>query len=96
MDQRAHRLIDRIYAAALEPDVWQEVSEGFSEIFGGSPVTLGFVLPGGGPVGIRYAVGIEPEHWSSYFEHLIKDLPWSARSMYEFADRWGHLGEVIV
>ena len=37
MEDRAHRLIDRIYAAALDSDVWQQVAEGVSEIFGGSP-----------------------------------------------------------
>ncbi len=95
MDERAHSLIDRIYAAALDPRVWQEVTEGVSEIFDGAPTTLGFVIPGGGPVGIRHAVGIEPERWTTYFEHLLKDVPWSARCMYEFANRWGHLGEVL-
>ncbi len=45
MYQRALQLIDRIYAAAVDPDVWQAVTEGVSDIFGGSPTMLSFVIP---------------------------------------------------
>jgi hypothetical protein len=58
MHERALRLIDRIYAAAVDPDVWQEVTEGVSEIFDGSPRMLSFVIPGEDG-GTRYAVGID-------------------------------------
>ena len=95
MDERAHRLIDRIYAAALEPDLWLEVTEGISELFGGSPVMLGFVLPDEA-AGTRFAVGIEEPYRSSHVEHMFKDLPWSTRYMYQFKDRWGNMGEVEV
>jgi DNA-binding CsgD family transcriptional regulator len=93
MEDRAHRLIDRVYAAALDFDVWQEVTEGVGEIFGGSPVMLGFVLPG--VASPRFAVGIEERYRVSHIEHLFKDIPWSTRHMFHFADRWGHLGEVM-
>jgi DNA-binding CsgD family transcriptional regulator len=94
MDERAHRLIDRIYAAALNPDVWQQVTEGVSEIFAGSPTMLGFMIPGE-EAGPRYAVGVDPEYRMSHMEHLFKDVPWSTRYMYAFVDRWGDLGEVM-
>jgi len=96
MDERAHLLIDRIYAAALNPDVWQQVTEGVSEIFGGSPAMLGFMIPGEDvDVGPRYAVGVDEPYWLSMLEHLFKDTPWSTRDMYAFKDRWGDLGELI-
>jgi DNA-binding CsgD family transcriptional regulator/PAS domain-containing protein len=94
MDQRAHLLIDRIYAAALDPDLWLQVTEGISELFGGSAVLLGFVLPDE-VAGPRYAVGIEEKYCKSHVEHLYKDVPWSNRYIYHFKDHWGHMGEVI-
>jgi len=94
MDERAHRLIDRIYAAALDPNVWQEVAAGVSELFGGSSLMLSFVLPGD-TAGAQYVVDVEEPYRSSYTEHLFKDVPFSTRYMWHFMDRWGHLGEVI-
>ena len=75
MEDRAHRLIDRIYAAALDSDVWQQVAEGISEIFGDSPVMLGFVNPGE-----RWARATwwrRRAYRSSHVEHMFKDVPWS-------------------
>jgi DNA-binding CsgD family transcriptional regulator len=94
MDERALQLIDRIYAAALDPDVWQQVTEGVSEIFGDSPTMLSFVIPGES-AGARYAVGVKEPYLSSHVEHLFKDIPWSTRYMAHFFDRWGDLGEVL-
>jgi len=94
MDELALRLIDRIYAAALEPDAWQEVTEGVSELFGGSPTMLSFVIPGE-TTGECYAVGVDEPYRSSHTEHLFEDLPYSTRYMWQFVDRWGDLGEVL-
>jgi DNA-binding CsgD family transcriptional regulator len=95
MDDRAHALVDRIYAAALEPDRWHDVVEGVSEIFGGSPVNLGFLLPGDLSMGERYSVGLRPEFLDCYLEHLFKDVPWSARYVARFVDRFGDMSEVL-
>ena len=94
MYERVLRLIDRIYAAAVDPDVWQDVTEGVSEIFAGSPTLLSFVIPGEA-AGTHYAVGIAEPFRSTHVEHLFKDTPWSTRYMAQFLDRWGDLGEVI-
>jgi DNA-binding CsgD family transcriptional regulator len=93
MDERAQGLIDRIYAAALDPDVWQRVAEGVSEIFGGSPTMLDFVTPES--AGNGYVVGVEEPYRTSHFEHLLKDTPFSSRYVLQWADRFGDLGEVI-
>jgi len=95
MDDRAHVLVDRIYAAALEPDVWNEVVEGVSEIFHGAPVSLGFLVPGDLSLGARYSVGLQPEFLDRYLEHLLKDVPWSTRYMDRFVDRFGDMSEVL-
>lgn len=95
MDDRAHALVDRIYAAALQPDLWNEVVEGVSEIFGGSPVNLGFLIPGDLTMGERYSVGLRPEFLDTYLEHLLKDVPWSTRYITRWVDRFGDMSEVL-
>jgi DNA-binding CsgD family transcriptional regulator len=94
MYERAHRLIDCIYAASLEPDVWQQVAEGVSEIFGGSALMLDFVVSGDAAEQ-GYTVGVEEPYRSSHVEHLFKDVPFSSRHVLQWADRFGDLGEVI-
>jgi DNA-binding CsgD family transcriptional regulator len=95
MDDRAHRLIDRIYAAVLDFDVWQEVTDGVAELFGGSAVLLGFMLPHEDAIGPRFATGIDESYWSSHFPHMLRDLPYSTKYLQAFADRWGDIGELF-
>jgi len=95
MDERAHRLIDRIYAAALDPEVWQEVTEEFSALFGGAPTMLGFLIPGEFSLGPRYFVGLDEDYLADYLPRLLRDIPWSTKYMAHFVDRWGDMGEVI-
>jgi len=95
MDDRAHHLVDRIYAAALDTDVWSEVVEAVSEIFDGSPVLLGFLLHDHDSQGERYAVGLHPDYLDRYLEHLLKDVPWSTQHMSRFVDRFGDMSEML-
>ena len=95
MDERAHKLIDRIYAAALEPDVWHEVVAEVSALLDHSPVMLGFLLPGESSLSTHYACGLRDEYLDSYFEHLLKDTPWSTRFMQPFMERFGDMSEVL-
>lgn len=95
MDERAHRLIDRIYAAALDREVWQQVAEGFSGFFDDSLVLFGFSVPGDPSGPPHYAVGIEPEWRDCYMEHFLNGLPWSTRYVRDLIDRFGHLGESL-
>ncbi len=95
MDERAHRLIERIYAAALDLEAWNDVVAEISAIFGGSPVMLGFLLPDESSLGAQYTIGLREEYRDSYFEHLLKDVPWSMRFLKPFVDRYGDLSEVL-
>lgn len=95
MDQRAHQLIDRIYAAALEPRTWQEVTEQIGELLGGASAMMSFVQPDETPGEPRYAFGIADEFRDAYVECLYRDLPWSTRYVYEFTERWRPMGEVL-
>jgi DNA-binding CsgD family transcriptional regulator len=94
MEDRAHRLIDRIYASVLDFDAWQEVSDGISEVFGGAAVMVGFMLPNDA-AGPRFATGVEQSYWNSHFPHMLRDLPYSTKYMLAFADRWGDIGELF-
>ena len=46
MDERAHSLIERIYAASLDLNAWQQVVEEMSGLFDGAAVLMSFFLPG--------------------------------------------------
>jgi DNA-binding CsgD family transcriptional regulator len=94
MDDCAHKLIDTCYAAALEPERWQEVAELVSERFGGSPVTLGFILPGSAEVQY-YTVGVDHARQDTYAEHLLAEGRWTTRFTAHFADRFGQIDEVM-
>jgi DNA-binding CsgD family transcriptional regulator len=95
MDERAHRLIDRIYAAALDIEAWQGVVEEISSLFGGSPVLLGFLLPFDSSLGRQFSVGLREGYRESYFEFLLNHTPWSTRFMRPFRDRFGDMSEVL-
>jgi DNA-binding CsgD family transcriptional regulator len=95
MDSRAHQLIDRIYAAALDGDLWQEVVEGISRLFGGAPIVMGFAIPDARLGGPRYGVDVKEPYLHTDMEHLFRDLPWSTRYHYAFMDHWGGIDEVL-
>jgi DNA-binding CsgD family transcriptional regulator len=95
MDERAHRLIDRIYAAAIDTDVWNDVVAQVSAMFGGSPVMLGFLLPGESSLSAQFSIGLREEYHASYFEQLVKHTPWSTRLLLPYVDRFGDLSEVL-
>lgn len=95
MDERAHTLIDRIYAAALDHRVWQEVAEGLSAFFDGSPLVLTFALPAEAGLSPHFSVGVEDAYRDNYIEQLFKGLPVSLRLAGDYSERWGHLGEAL-
>jgi len=95
VDERADELIDRIYEAAVHPEGWQAVAEGFSAIFSGSPVNIGIMVdcgPGSKP---RYTAGLDPEGMGGFLEHLVQDVPWSRGVFFRSADRFGELSEEL-
>jgi DNA-binding CsgD family transcriptional regulator len=87
MDDRDHQLIERIYDASLRTEAWQGVVHRVSELFGNSPVMLGFFRPGESHFGPRFSVGLRPEFLDSYLPHLLNDVPWSTRAMRHLVDR---------
>ena len=98
MDERALELIDRIYAAALDPDAWIDVVRGFSDFFGGGPVLLTLnpsLEPGPWSGTLQYAVGIEDDYARSYWEFVYRVGVYSSRYSTHFADHWGDMRELV-
>ncbi|MDH3520373.1 MAG: helix-turn-helix transcriptional regulator [Myxococcales bacterium] len=95
MHDRSHTLIDDIYEAALRPEAWQAVVQGFSEIFGGSPVLLGFVMPGDVTATPRYATDLRESFLPLYSEHLRKDLGWAHRHLGRCSGRFLDLANIF-
>jgi DNA-binding CsgD family transcriptional regulator len=95
MDDRDHQLIERIYDSALRPEAWQGVVHRVSEMFGGSPVMLGFFRPDETSFGPRFSVGLRAEYLDAYLEHLLNDLPWSTRTMRQLVDRVAPISEAF-
>jgi DNA-binding CsgD family transcriptional regulator len=94
VDDRDHQLIERIYDAALRPEAWQGVVLRVSELFGGSPVMLGFFRPGESSFGPRFSVGLREEFLDTYLEYLL-EAPWSPRDMRRLVDRVGSVAETF-
>jgi DNA-binding CsgD family transcriptional regulator len=95
MDDRDHQLTERIYDAALRTEAWQGVVHQVSEMFGGSPVMLGFFRPNENHFGPRFFVGLREEFLDTYLPHLLNDVPWSTRAMRYLVDRVAPISEAF-
>jgi DNA-binding CsgD family transcriptional regulator len=98
VDERAHYLVEKIYAAAVDPAGWQDVVDELSVIFHGSPVALD-ILPMKGDGHIRrFASGADAERMSDFFQRLVSDTSWTNRHIVRYtggfvdmADDLGHI-----
>ena len=84
MDMEEHTLIERIYAAATEPDRWQDFAEDLSKALAGAHLGFGLNHPTDPLAGTAYLVGITPEgtrkkldRWKTGFHHIGRaaDVP---------------------
>ena len=89
----AHRLIDRIYEAAVSPEAWNHFVAELSQAYGGAAVLLALNFPPAAPQ--RYGVGLIEEFRDSYLEHMVKGLPWSSVVLDHYMGRFGDGGEVF-
>ena len=64
-NERLQIVIDLIYEAAIQPSAWTDVCEAMSELFDGSAVLIGTVLPPDGRIDANYCSGMLPELASS-------------------------------
>jgi DNA-binding CsgD family transcriptional regulator len=93
VDERADELIDRIYEAGLHPEGWQAVAEGFSAIFGGSPVNIGILISGVAGLQPRYVVGMPLEGTVRFLEHVVEQPSWSMKVFRRYADCFRDMSE---
>jgi DNA-binding CsgD family transcriptional regulator len=100
VDERAHRFVDCIYAAAVDPARWQDVVDELSVIFHGSPVALDILaIKGEGNIR-RFACGADAERLSDFFQRLVAETSWTnrhiARYTGAFVDMAEHLGHIDI
>ena len=98
LDERAHHLVETVYAAAVDPARWQDVTDQLSAIFRGSPVALDLLSFRGESKLRRYATGADPERMGDFFARLVAETSWTnrhiahyTRAFVDMADDLGHL-----
>jgi DNA-binding CsgD family transcriptional regulator/PAS domain-containing protein len=93
-DGDTHRLIDQIYESAVRPEVWNDVIEKISELFGGSPVFGEFFVPNrSGDLLVN--IGLDDEYRATYNEFWLKYIPWSPELDLLFTNRFGRLSDAL-
>jgi len=95
LESRALQLIDRIYAAAVDPTCWQDFVEALSQDFEGAYVAFGLMAPDDPFAGTAYLVGITQEYRRSFAENLIKGLPFAGHFGPGSSKRFGDLGDLF-
>jgi DNA-binding CsgD family transcriptional regulator len=78
--ERILQLIDRVYAAAVEPDGWPAALGELSEALGGAAVQLSIRLPGGdhGRADPVIRVHLDERHHAAFLRHAVEALPWGS------------------
>ncbi len=96
LDQQALHLVERIYAAAVDPEEWWAVSGSLSEAFGDAAVGIALQLPGfPGSALIYVSEGFLPAYRNSFVVHLARGLPWQEARTHNFLGRFGLANEVF-
>jgi DNA-binding CsgD family transcriptional regulator len=93
-DAQLHDLIDRIYASAVRPELWSDVIQGLSELFGGSPVLGELYLPHASDDPL-VSVGLQQEYVLNYARDTTNLLPWATRVESQLADRFHLMSEAL-
>lgn len=82
------RLIDRIYDAALAPELWPQFLEALAETMDSSVANIGFASTKRAPA-IAVAVRFDPEASHRYHEHYARLDPWANAAPKQGLDRTG-------
>lgn len=88
-------LVDRIYAAALEPAGWQDFASALSRAYGGAPTGFALQVPGFPFSGVLYVVGFAEQYYDRFMAHVLRGLPWDAARARNFVGRFGLASEVV-
>lgn len=93
--QRTVQIVEQIYRATVDPEVWSEVAASLSREMGGAAVGIALSFPMFGPPGRFYDSGFLPE-WKPHFEeHFERDFPWKPGLETHFVGRFARGDEVF-
>ena len=81
----AIELIDRIYAAVLDPAEWKGFVDRLSEHYEDAAVVFALQVPGAPSVGgAMFQVGFLPQYRARFLEHVLRGLPWEEARRNQF------------
>ncbi len=96
LEQRALSLIEKIYDAVVEPDVWNDFLAELSEELGGVAIQLSLRLPGRLPTSDNFfRIHLDERYFHVFVKHAVEGLPWSDGNRDAFRGRFGLASEVI-
>jgi DNA-binding CsgD family transcriptional regulator len=87
-------LVDRIYAAAVDAERWQDFLAGLSEAFGGAAAGLALELVDSVHPARYHRVNLSGELDLVYQRHFLRGLPWGDSDAAVCSDHFARMGEV--
>ena len=95
-EKRALKLVERIYAAVIEPEGWTSFLEALSVELGGAAVLLSLRVPDVQPPADPYfRVGLDDAYRPAFVKHAVEGLPWGSLDNEMFRGRFGLASEVV-
>ena len=95
-EERALGLVERIYAAVVEPDAWNDFLKALSEELGGAAILLSLRIPGAQPPADPYfRVGLDDAYRPAFVKHAVEGLPWGSLDNEVFRGRFGLASEMV-
>jgi len=94
--ERALDLVERIYAAVVEPDAWHGFLESLSEALGGAAIQLSLRIRGELPApDALYRIGLEEAYHEAFVKHVVEGLPWGSVDHEIFRGRFGLASDIV-
>ncbi len=95
LGSRALQIIDRIYAASLEPEGWQDFVDTLADCLGDAAVGFGINGPRDPQAGRAFLHHIEPRYRRGFAEALIRNLPFAGSFGADNDKRFTDLGDLF-
>ena len=95
-EERALELVERIYAAVIEPEGWITFLKALSEELGGAAILLSLRIPDvQPPTNPYFCVGLDDAYRPAFVKHAVEGLPWGSLDNDVFRGRFGLASEVV-
>ncbi len=95
-EERALSLIERIYAAVIEPEGWSTFLEALRVELGGAAILLSLRIPDlQPPTDSYFRVGLDDAYRPAFVKHAVEGLHWGSLDNDVFRGRFGLASEVV-